>query len=404
VQIISTNAEVKLVDKVKDLKGDLGTNYGLHFHLSQLQEEFKSEFQLKIAMNILNDIFRNSEGGIYLCRDGDIVLVYQGTDRNLIEKAIFQLRYLFVEDPLANHEDGTENEAFSSLFDLAFQWQPFHKSCSDKMTSVLRKETVAVGKGGKQDPKLFRQPLNANNLQKVMEMIEQVDIAHALRMQPICAQPKGRAMSAVFDEVYIHISHLSYLLADRYDLAADRTLFKYLTRQLDRYVLRLLMMDPGRYIKRPLSININTETLLSPQFLEFCERMTNTKSSLVFEIQVADVLTDLRSFRAARDIVQKHNYRVCVDGLNTLNFQQIDPKTLGFDLVKIQWNADVAGDLNTPENQKLREAVERAGANRIILCWCDSSHAIDYGHVLGISLFQGRYPDRVVNPNSSLEN
>ncbi len=405
MNIITSGTEVKLVDRVKALKGDFGTNYALVFNFSQLQEQFKSEFQLKIALNILYDVFRSSEGNIYLCQDGDIIVIYQGSDRNLMEKAIFQLRYLYVEDPLANLPDGTENPAFCSIYDLAFQWQPFHNICSDKMAASLRKATVAAANKGKADSKFSRQPLTATNLQKVQELLDTIEVAHAIRFQPICAQPQGKQMRILFEEVYIHIAHLSRLMGDSYDLFSDKTLFKYITRQLDKHVLRLLASDPGRYMKRPLSININVESILSPYFSDFCERINNLKpTSVVFEIQVADVFNDMRNFLSARDLVQKYGGRVCLDGLNTLNFPQIDRQSLGFDLAKVQWNADVAGNISNDENKRIKEAVDRCGSNRIILCWCDSVHAVEYGHALGVSLFQGRYPDRIVNPDSKIEN
>jgi hypothetical protein len=40
---------------------------------------------------------------------------------------------------------------------------------------------------------------------------------------------------------------------------------------------------------------------------------------------------------------------------------------------------------------RIRSLVRRAGQNRMVLCRCDNREAVDFGHSVGISLFQGRH-------------
>jgi hypothetical protein len=40
----------------------------------------------------------------------------------------------------------------------------------------------------------------------------------------------------------------------------------------------------------------------------------------------------------------------------------------------------------------------------VILSRCDSRQSVSYGQALGISLFQGRYLDRMINPQQKVEN
>ncbi len=72
--------------------------------------------------------------------------------------------------------------------------------------------------------------------------------------------------------------------------------------------------------------------------------------------------------------------------------------------MKLQWNADIASDLQTSENRRIADAIKRCGPNRVILTRCDNRKAVDYGQALGISLFQGRYLDKLMNPLSRVEN
>ena len=126
--------------------------------------------------------------------------------------------------------------------------------------------------------------------------------------------------------------------------------------------------------------------------------------AVVFEIPVVDVFADIKAFHFARAAVQKLGYRVCIDGLTTQSFVHINRDQLKADLVKLQWNADLESDLTTTHNQALVRAVEACGANRVILCRCDSKQAIEYGRALKLSLFQGRHLDGVINPTSTVNN
>ena len=400
--VYTSNIEARLLDEVKAIKGEMGGHYALHFHFSALDERYRSEFQLKIAANILNDIFRVEQGSIMVASEGDIFVLYHGDDRDLLNKAIFQLRYLFMDDPLANHEDGSENEDFCTMYDLTFQWRPFYRFCTERLEVASQEQNKAElekNKGG-------RIPLlTPARLAKVEKELEAMDLGFALRKQPVCAIKGGLRARALFHEVYVNISHFRRLLSHECDLTHDMWLFKYLTQLLDRQLLRLLLERPKMYLQTPISINMNVNTLLSEEFSRFCEKVEKvSKAAIVVEVDIADVFGDMHAFLEARTKVQALGCRVCLDGLDNASFLQVDRSGLGFDLAKLRWNADMAGDLNRPKNWKLAEAVERCGPRRIILCRCDSQHAIDYGNVLNISLFQGRYPDRMVDPDAVVIN
>lgn len=400
MKIVSNNIEAKLVEILRAIKGDAGGYYALHFHLSMLQEHYRSEFQIRIAVNILNDIFREAEGSILISGDGDIFIIYHGQNKSLLDKAIFQLRYLFVDDPLSYNSDGSENDAFCAMFDLMFQWRPFYRFCMERLefaTQALVAPPVEMV-----DDALEWGPLQ---LARVIDDLSRIDFGYALRRQPICVARKGQKIRPVFHEVYINIGHLQRLLNTETNLLTSRWLFKYLTEVLDQKVMELIAERPRVYMDRSISLNLNVETILSPEFMVFHDKINGSvNSGLMVEMHVADVFLDLPAFREARTLLDRLGHRVCLDGLTNDSFVQVDRHRLGFDLAKLRWNADMAGDLTTDKNKQLAEAVMRCGSNRMVLCRCDSHHAIEYGHRLGISLFQGRYPDRVIDPDAMIIN
>ncbi len=408
------NSEAKLLETVKTLRGDAAGYYAMHFKLSRLEEQHRSEYQLKIALNILRDLFSTFEGGIFQCQDSDIVLLYKGQDKLLIEKAVFQLRYLFVDDPLAYDDSGEENDEFCTIYDLGFNWRDVHQLASDKLGLGI-KEVVLSEREKNISAKVFKKEekkesetlydFTPTKLAALEQNIIRADLHPVIRHQPICAITPGKPVKPVFDEIYVHISELRQMLGINYDLVNNKGLFKYLTQILDRNVLSTLLAHQDQYLARSVSINLNIETLLSDQFSHFSRSLPHAIiSTIIVEIQVSDVFMDMPAFFAARDIAHEQGLRICLDGLSSQSFVQIKRESLGVDLAKLQWNPTMQDSRNTEQNKRLADAVKQCGANRMILCRCDNQAAIQYGQSLGIVLYQGRYVDKMLDPNTKIVN
>ncbi len=403
MQITTSNVAVRLLEDMKALKGVSGSHYALHFHTSSLQEMYRSEFQQRIAVNIVNDVFRNQEGTIYVPGDGDIIVIYEGSRKELLSQAIYQLRYLFADDPIAYHDDGNENENFASTYDLSLQWRAFFRVCTERASVAERLQTQAQQID---DEPEARDLLTPKRLHSIIDELDGIEINYALRKQPICAI-KGdiKNIRPVYNEVYINMAHLRKLLSTDCNLTSERWLFRHLTGALDSHVMELLGDEPKAHFNHPVSLNLNLETILSKGFARFATKVQQSvKTTLVVEIHIADVFMDMRGYYMATEILKERGFRICVDGLTNESFTQVSRIELGFDLAKLQWNAEMAGDLDSPHNQKLKDMVGVCGSNRMILCRCDTEHAIDYGHALGITLFQGRHPDRILDPNRVIIN
>ena len=400
MRIFTNNIEAKLVDFANTTRGRSEDYYVVHFRLSKLSEAYKSDFQIKIAVNIINDLFREERAEICRADNSDIFLLYHGNDRALLNKSIFQLRYLFFDDPLATLPDGRDNKDFCDIYDLNFQWSQFSVFASKLMSDSLNKY---IGKEIIETP--VAQKINAEVIGEIEKQIDSIRLDECIRKQPICTIKDLNSIRPLYHEIYINIPYLQKMLNTNYKLASDKWLFNYLTQKLDEKVLETISINPETFLYMPISLNLNVSTVLSKDFAEFSEIAKDFKCQIAIEFGVADVFTDTNSFFRALDICRERNHKVCIDGLNNDSFIQINRKNLGFDLAKLQWNADMRSDLAIgEENQLLRAAVESSGANRVILCRCDDINAIDYGHALGISLFQGRFPDRIVNPGSKVIN
>lgn len=412
LQLVARTAEVKLVETLNAI--DEPENWqAIHFHFDRLLEEYKSDYQIKIALNLITDLLKPYDGDIFVLSDRSIIVLCNGLEKTLQNKLIFQLRYLYMDDVLAYAENGQENPEFCTSYDLGQDWREFMDIASKRMALNVRKTAmpggraakVAVAEESRGESDMTVANLSSSRLPNIERDIRHVDLSKIIRRQPVCAVLTDGNVRKVFDELYIHIAHLRHTLKADVDFFSNRWLFKYLTQLLDERMLELIGDTPKRYVNTPISLNLNAETLLSSAFSTFDAAIDpSMKVSVVIEVPVVDVFADINAFNVARNEAQKLGYRVCLDGLNSKSFVNIDREKLKVDLLKIQWNADAQSDLKTPENQALAKAIQACGNKRIILCRCDTKQAVEYGQALGISLFQGRYLDSLLDPSATVEN
>lgn len=400
--VINRNPEARLVETLAEIRDECETWSAVVFHLHLLADQYRSEYQLKIALNLAHDLLSSSEGRIFSFPDGAVAVLCNNITGVLTNKLIFQLRYLCMDDPLAYNEDGYENPDFCTIFRLGADWQKCMNFATRRMTTTARGEK---SEGTPENRVKGHLPFSASRLATIERDLAQLDLTPALRRQPVCALVPGGPIKRVFDELYINMMHLRQLLKVDVDFLSNKWLFKSLTQLLDERVMALVKNDSARQLAQPVSININLEALLTDWFAEFDAALApSQKVAVVFEVPVVDVFADMAAYNYARESVQRLGYRICIDGLTTQSFLHIDRDRLRADLVKLQWNADVAADLTTPENAMLHTAIEKCGANRVILCRCDNKQAVDYGLALKLSLFQGRYLDSFINPQATQSN
>lgn len=407
IAIYHKDAEIKLVEMLTGIRDDsLGWRM-MHFHFSQLLDHYKSDYQNKITLNLIKDHVREFDGGVFLCDDYDVVVIIRGINKGQVEQLLFRLRYLFSDDPLAYNAESQENENFCTIRDLSVGWHQAQELAKMKLIRTARKSSILrpIAMPGSAPQEDVIRPLTPARLVGLENDIAKADFSRVVRRQPVCAIKPGKQLTPVFDEMYIHIGHLRRITLASVDFTSNRWLFKYLTEMLDLKMLDLLAARDKEYLTKPFSINLNIQTVFGDAFARFDDKVpARLKSSVVIEIQLSDVFTDMRAFMAARDNVQRLGYKVCLDGMGYLSFLQVDRKSLGFDLAKLQWNADMKSDVASEENQQLKAAIDRCGTGRIILCHCDNENAVDFGNALGVSLFQGRYVDNLVNPAAKVVN
>lgn len=381
-----------LLAQVERVAGSVGWRTVI-FHLSRLRRAHRAEKHLLIAANMLEDVVREHSGQLFLLPNHDLVLLCKKIKRKVIEDAEATLQYLFNDDPFAQRTQATGG--FSSTFDLERE----HRACS----AALRKWTAAAHApqpptGQVEAPALPEKQgatLDPARVGALLETVSRLDLAPMLRRQTIWRIREGQAPEAHSEEIFISIKALREAVGALFEIADDRLLFGYLTRWLDRHVLKTLSWEHYS-VGPPLSINVNLATLRSADFANFHERRPpGWHGRIMLELQLGDVWSDVPAFLEAAARLRREGYLICLDGVVFSAVRFLNLRRLEVDHVKVIWD-DGLVRLGEAALRELWQSICDCGAGRMILTRCGRDEAVRIGGELGIRLFQGWCVNRKV--------
>jgi EAL domain-containing protein (putative c-di-GMP-specific phosphodiesterase class I) len=390
------NAEEQLLAFARQLGSTKMGWQAVHLHLSRLSRFSRKDYNLRIALNALNDVTKRFEGRIFLLDNHDIVMLVKGALVSEVNEAIFHANYLFQDDPQAANDD-----SLSTWFDLSIRYDALMATIEGLLRDKgQRKADAHNGAAGEEI-----EPMDVARLQKVLGALNSLDLSTYVRRQPICLLAEGTAPRPVFEELYVRIADLQRPLMPNVDFLANRWLFQHFTESLDTRVLALLTRNPETHLSGPTSINLNVDTILSQRFIDFDSAIrAGTQKSIVLELQLFDVISDVGAFQFARDFARNKGYRISLDGLTALSFTLIEFANLKPDLFKVYWDDAMVNMARQKRAADLAAAIKRHGAERVILARCDNENAVKFGIASGVHLFQGRHVDQLVDPASRRRN
>lgn len=393
------NQHILLLDVAERLRKHAEGRRAIHLHLSALQAHNRREHHLRIAANSFDALIKRRDGQSFRLPNGDIIVIVANATVAEIDDVVLRLRYLFSDDPLVHSEADGDEARFCSWYDLAHD----HDAFLGLAQAIHRRQSArraagaddARADGPARDTEAV-EPMDPERLSRLETALRGSDLSALLRRQPVCILVAGAPPKPVYNEIYVSIHDLRRRVMPQVNIASDRWLFQRLTRLLDR---RLISVLPEMESEAGLTtgMNLNVSTLLSDEFLAFDKALRQRHSKpLILELQVIDVFADMGAYVFARDFARQRGYRICIDGLSHLTFPHLRRDELGVDMEKIYWHPTIVEDVDAGPGRRFREAVERAGPARVVLCRCDDQAAVDFGQAQGITLFQGHHIDQMV--------
>ncbi|HTH15844.1 MAG TPA: hypothetical protein VL974_04265 [Magnetospirillum sp.] len=387
--------ESLLLDYLRRLERHRAERRAVHLHLSGLLSQNRRDHHMRIAGTTFEQLVKMLQAQVFTMANSDLMVVYKAQAQDEVESAIVKLRFLFSDDPLIIEDAQGRKGSFCTWYDLEREYDVL-VALAQKMLQEeqarRRVEQERVARETRTDDKPKGAPFTPDLLARVEAALGQADLANLMRRQAVCAVVGQAPPQPVFNELFISIADLRQTLMPSVNMNSSPWLFQQLTETLDRRVLSLLNKHDDRTLEGDISINLNVSTLLSPEFMVFDDNVkAGMRGTIVLELQKVDIFADLGAYLFARDFAHDRGYRICIDGLSYSMLPFVDRERLGADLIKLIWDPSL-----TEEKDNKTEALRRIGVTRIILARCDTPSAIEYGHSVGITLFQGRHIEQTL--------
>ena len=394
-------------DYLRKIEKDQDDYRALYLATGKLQNQNMRAVQRQSLIETFEQVIKKSGGEIFALPNDDTVVFYNKNSKEEILACLVKLRFILHDDPLIRDNPDMEKSGFATFYDIsngAGRFRDVIRTATEQASKTQKNNENSLQADNQSIGSVFvnngvrklRRELTPYMLGKLQKVLSMADFSSLIRRQSVCAVIGKSAPQMLFDEVYVSIPDLRDTLLPDVDLTANPWLFQYLTETLDKRVLaNISKHDDGSLINN-FSLNLNVSSILSDEFLQFDEDINaSMRSTIVLELQLADIFSDIKAFILAKTFAQYRGYKVCIDGITVDKLKYIDREQLGADLVKIIWHPSFMDVVN--EDKHFTDYVNKAERAKLIICRVDDPQAVEVGNSLGINLYQGRYIQRLLS-------
>lgn len=369
-----------------------------HVALSRLSPLNRRQSHLRLASDGLTRLATSGAGQLFQLANDDLLFFHQASIDAVVRTELARLRILFAEDPLLqNVEDAA---AFCRVYDLSKEFSGVVKLVRDPATS-LRSCGDAAESGGERLRVRWQlrghagRPVPPKLLPKLDAALARTELSNFVRRQPVCRMAADSLPHLLFSELSVSLQALCEAIVPGCDLAAERSVARYLTRTLDRRLLSMLSRQDAQDQRRHLAVPLSLSTLLSESFRCFDGQMSmSRRGSIVLKVSLPDIISDLDVARFAFRLARHRGYRTLLSGISPLVLPLVTLEGLGIDFVRCDCNASLVEDPTLLD--QLAEVSRRLAPARLVLADAHSQDALAIGLRAGIELFQGGWVDRAL--------
>ena len=402
---LSFTKNTLILDYLMRMEKDLNDYQALCIFIHKLQSQKIRSLQRQELIETFENVIKKSGGEIFGLPNDDMVVIFSKTAYDEILACLVKVRFMFHDDAFLQNAVDLESVKFVRFFELGNGASEFKALIKSSMENSSADVSNFSGNGVKEKSsalpsfvsgaRKLRRELTPSMLAKVQKALSMTDFSSLIRRQSVCAVIGKSPPQMLFDEVFVSIADLRDMLLPDVDLTANPWLFQHLTETLDKRVLVSISRHDDGSLTNNFSINLNVSTILSDEFLEFDDNINaSMRSSIVLELQLVDIFSDVKAFMLAKTFAQYRGYKICIDGITVDKLKYIDRENLNSDLIKIIWHPSFMDVIS--EDKHFTDYVNKAERAKMILCRVDDPQAVEVGNSLGINLYQGRYIQRLL--------
>ncbi len=394
-----TQTERELIDSLDRVGRDPDEHSAVHIHLSKLQASNKTPIKLKVASRFFGMLQQSYEMSVFVMSNGDLIVMGFDLPETEIVRVIERLKALFDGDPLLIAptpqkfgilQEPQTSDRFATWYALEVEFDEFLKVARDLLV-----EAEVLLKALRAAPPAIKQA-GPGDMAEIVDHLEKVDLGPMIRRQAclqfVASEIEGGLDSVaqiLFEEFYVSMSDVQKASADGLDILSDRWLFQYFTRAVDEAILFTLPSTAAYKIPKRISLNLNLLTLQGQRFSNLLENFGPNKS-LIIEVQLIDVLANLKTYYKARDGLREAGHTLLIDGLSSAAIASLNLGMLAPDMIKVVWSPDMAGGEGSAS---FTNKLGGYPMNHIILSRASTDVAIRWGRSQGILGFQGMWVD-----------
>jgi EAL domain-containing protein (putative c-di-GMP-specific phosphodiesterase class I) len=375
--------ETLLVDTLDRMRRNPEGRKVVHLHLSQLMPSNRTSVRIKIVTRM----FRTMESGrsvqIFSLSNDDVVMIVNAGAQRDVNNILHRIRKLYEGDPIT--AESAEGDKFTTWYDLSLD----AAMAVHSFQQMRQDAQAAPPKGANAGPAA----MTPQTLDEVQKKLAFLNIAPFIRDQvALRINPATKEAAIEFYEFFLSVGDIQRTVAPNINVLGDRWLFQDLSRTMDLRMLETVVRSPLIHGTPCVSLNLNLDTVLTPSFGQFIERIDKGRKVIV-EIQLVDLLTNFNMYLDVRNVLNSMGHAILIDGLSTTALQMLDVAGMKPDYAKIIWARELLDMMDPAGTRSAQHMVQEIGAERVILSRVDSPAALAWGLKSGISLFQGHFLD-----------
>ena len=358
------------------------SNYAiLYISASKLKPKHRHPKFLKILEKFFDGVVGISTGAFFPLSNGDFAILGRDFSQTAVDEAVNKLKEGISNDPILH---GKNSKDFATVFIFPDTFALFYNYISQ----LLENETEAQ----KQIlPEQEKRPLNAGEVDQILEKLEKVDISELVKRQSIVKIRGANRFGINFQEFFVAVKDLN-MLFDNLDLQENHWLYFYILQHLDKRVLQAFFAANLSQWPESIGINLNLQSVYSSEFVTFAKEFLQQGHKIVVEVQMIDVLNNLPLYFEVKELLHKGEHKILLDGISTASLKMLNLTTLKPDMIKLFWEPLLEFG---PDNEDVKTTVSQIGVDNVILAKCDSTQALSWGLKHGINAFQGPFMDNL---------
>lgn len=375
--------ETLLVDTLDRMRRNPEGRKVVHLRLGKLMPANRTPVRIKIVTRMFRTLESGRQVQIFSLTNDDLAMIVGAGAQRDVNNIIHRIRKLFEGDPLTLDDEGG-NDRFISWYDLTLD-----AAMAIHAAQQLRQEAQTV-----QPPVATSLPnITPAALDEIHKKLAFLNVVPFVRNQVALRIDRTTNEASIeFFEFFLSVADIQRQIAPTWNLFGDRSLFQDLSRTMDLRMLDVVARAPDFRGAPAVSLNLNLETVFTPGFGSFLERLEQGQKAIV-EVQAVDVLTNFNMYLDAQAVLSSMGHAVLIDGLSTSALSMLDVALMKPDYAKIIWAPELLDMMDPANNQTAAFIVQNIGTEKVILSRVDSANALAWGLKTGITVFQGHFLD-----------